>query len=158
VTRAVEHGCVSIQDAAPAHAAELARVHGGLFASPWSAHAVARLLEHPGATSLLARIGDPPQTVGFIIGRVAVDEAEILSLGVSKELQRRGIGRRLVAALADAASRAGARRLFLEVGQHNGAALALYRGLGFSEVGRRSGYYVHAGAAPEDAIVLAVML
>ena len=59
---------------------------------------------------------------------------------------------------ARAAKNAEVRRLFLEVGQGNVAAIGLYTGLGFKEVGRRKGYYQHLGAAPEDALVLALAL
>ena len=50
--------------------------------------------------------------------------------------------------MARAAKRAEARRLFLEVGADNAPRSALYKGLGFTEVGRRKGYYEHAGAPP----------
>ena len=98
-----------------------------------------RLLTHPGSTSFLARVGTPPQTAGFIVSQLAADEAEILTLGVRKDSQRHGIARRLVEAMARAAKKAEVRRLFLEVGQSNAAALALYKGLGFQEVGRAQG-------------------
>jgi ribosomal protein S18 acetylase RimI-like enzyme len=44
------------------------------------------------------------------------------------------------------------------VGQNNNAALALYRGLGFQQVGQRKGYYQHVGGPAEDALVLALTL
>jgi ribosomal-protein-alanine N-acetyltransferase len=92
--------------------------------------------------------------VGFVLGRLAADEAEVLSLGVAQAWQRRGLGRRLIEALARAAREMGARQLHLEVGAGNSAARALYAGLGFEESGRRRGYYVHPGMPPEDAINL----
>ena len=55
-------------------------------------------------------------------------------------------------ALVRAAKRADARRLFLEVGHSNSGAIALYKGLGFKETGRRKGYYQRSGAEPEDAL------
>ena len=155
---ATDYRHVSILWASPEHAAELARLHAGLFEKAWDADSFLRLLGHPGATSFLARIGTPPQTVGFILGQLAADEAEILTLGVRKDSQRHGIARRLVGALARAAKNAEARRLFLEVGQSNTAALALYKGFGFQEIARRKGYYEHAGAPAEDALVLALSL
>jgi ribosomal-protein-alanine N-acetyltransferase len=47
----------------------------------------------------------------------------------------------------------GAREMFLEVGEKNEAALALYRGRGFSLVGRRAAYYRHHDV-PADALVM----
>ena len=92
------------------------------------------------------------------MSQLAADEAEILTLGVRKDCQRNGIARRLVEAMARAARKAEVRRLFLEVGQSNAAALGLYQGLGFQQVGQRKGYYEHAGASAEDALVLALAL
>lgn len=155
---AIDYRHVSILWAAPEHAAELANLHGGLFETPWDADAFASLLSHPGSTAFLARVGAPPQTAGFILGQLAADEAEILTLGVGKGSQRHGIGRRLVEALGRAAKRAEARRLFLEVAADNGPALALYNGLDFVEVGRRKGYYQRAGGTPQDALTLALTL
>jgi [ribosomal protein S18]-alanine N-acetyltransferase len=103
----------------------------------------------------LARLGAPPETVGFILGQLAADEAEILTLGVRADRQRHGIASRLIEALARAAKQAEARMLFLEVEAGNTAALALYRKLGFEERGRRKGYYAKANAAPADAVTFA---
>ena len=89
---------------------------------------------HPGSTAFLARLGTPAEMVGFVVGQLAADEAEILSLGVRADRQRHGIGRKLVEALARAVKKAEARRLFLEVGTGNAAALGLYQSLGFQEV------------------------
>jgi ribosomal-protein-alanine N-acetyltransferase len=133
-------------------------MHAQLFVQPWDEASWRQLLDQSGSTSFLARVGAPPQTAGLILGRQAADEAEILTLGVGPCHRRRGIARRLVAAFADAAKAAGAKRLFLEVGRQNEAAAAFYAGLGFRQVGLRKGYYEHAGQRSEDARVLALPL
>jgi|TARA_B100001964_G_C14071093_1_gene525917 ribosomal-protein-alanine N-acetyltransferase len=56
-------------------------------------------------------------------------------------------------AFAGQAQDLGAGELFLEVAEDNGAALALYAGAGFVQVGRRQGYYQGAGGA-RAALVL----
>ena len=155
---AIDYRHTSILWASPEHAAELADLHTGLFDAPWDTAAFASLLSHPGSTAFLARVGAPPQTAGFILGQLAADEAEILTLGVGKDRQRHGIGRRLVEALARAAKRAEAHRLFLEVAEDNAPALSLYKVLGFQEVGRRKGYYQRAGGPAQDALTLALKL
>jgi ribosomal-protein-alanine N-acetyltransferase len=154
----IDYRHVSILWASPEHAAELANLHAGLFDAPWDAAAFTNLLSHPGSTAFLARVGAPQQTTGFILGQLAADEAEILTLGVGKASQRNGVGRRLVDALGRAAKRAEAKRLFLEVAEDNGPALALYRKLGFAEVGRRKGYYEREGGPAQDALTLALTL
>lgn len=149
---------VSILWAGTDHAEELARLHAPLFGPAWDAASLMQRLSDPGCTAFVARVGAPPQTVGFIVGQLAADEAEILTLGVSEEWRRRGIGRRLVEAMGRAAGRAEARRLYLEVAAGNTGALALYERLGFQECGRRKGYYARAGAPAEDAVNLALAL
>jgi ribosomal-protein-alanine N-acetyltransferase len=158
MTGPIDYRHTSILWASPEHAGELAQLHAGLFEKAWDTDSFARLLMHPGSTSFLARVGTPPQTAGFIVSQLAADEAEILTLGVRKDSQRHGIARRLVEAMARAARKAEVRRLFLEVGQSNAAALGLYKGFGFQQVGQRKGYYQHAGAPAEDALVLALAL
>jgi [ribosomal protein S18]-alanine N-acetyltransferase len=116
------------------------------------------MLSHPGSTALVARHGHPHKSVGFIIGQLAADEAEILSFGVARDVQRNGIGRKMLEGLARAAKRADAKRLFLEVADDNIPALVLYSRQGFKEVGRRKKYYERASGATADALVLELKL
>lgn len=80
------------------------------------------------------------------------------SLGVAKEFQRNGIARKLIDALARAAKRAEAKRVFLEVADDNIPALVLYSRVGFKEAGRRKAYYQRGNGATADALVLQLML
>nr|WP_264185448.1 GNAT family N-acetyltransferase [Roseicella aerolata] len=132
--------------ATPAEAPALAGLHVAAFppAEAWGPDAIALMLEMPGAYGLW-RPG-----AGFVLARAAGGEAEILTLAVAPAARRQGIGAALMAgALAGAAAR-GAEAMFLEVAAGNAAALALYRGLGFAEVGRRRRYYADGA----DALVL----
>jgi [ribosomal protein S18]-alanine N-acetyltransferase len=140
------------------HAQELAQLHNRLFAQPWSARSFRQLLDYPGSIAFIARAGQPPQVTGFIVGRLAADEAEILTLGVGEKWQRRGLGRKLIEALREAARQAQARRLYLEVASGNATALQLYRNMGFKQTGIRKGYYERKCATPEDAVNLAFAL
>ena len=144
--------------ARPRHADNLASLHARLFDDPWDGEGFAEQLRQPGAKAFIARVGDPPEAAGFILGRVAADEAEILSLGVRADLRRRGLAARLLRAMRRAAKRARAHRLYLEVAAGNGTALSFYRGRGFRACGRRAAYYRRAGRPAEDALVLYLAL
>ena len=86
---------------------------------------------------------------GFAVASLVPPEAELESIAVSREYQRRGVARRLFEALAAQLETSGVREVLLEVRQSNRPARALYLSLGFIETGRRHGYY----ADPvEDAI------
>ena len=149
---------VSLLWAVPEHAKDVAGLHAALFDPAWDIASVARTLEHPGSTALIATTGFPKTLVGFVLGQLAADEAEILSIGVAPDWQRHGLGARLMDGLARAASRGQAKRLFLEVAADNAGAQALYAKLGFSEMSRRKGYYERKGGPAVDAVVLSKTL
>lgn len=120
-------------------AALLAGLHGEAFDAGWSGRSLAELLAMPGALALLALNGDQP--AGFLLLRQAADEAEVITLAVRPRLRRLGVARTLMqAGLTELAARNVA-ACFLEVAEDNDSARALYRGLGFAEVGTRPGYY-----------------
>jgi [ribosomal protein S18]-alanine N-acetyltransferase len=149
---------VSLLWAAPERAVEIADLHRRLFNPPWPAKDIAVLLAHPASTSLVAVAREPKSVIGFIIGQLAADEAEILSVGVAKDWQRAGLGAMLVEGLARASRRGEAKTVFLEVAEDNEAALALYRRLGFQETGRRKRYYQRGDGASVDALTFALTL
>lgn len=149
---------VSLLWAAPDRSNDIAALHKRLFDPGWEAKAIRELLDHPAATSLIAVAGNPKALVGFVIGQLAADEAEILSVGVTPEWQRSGLGRMLVEGLIRASKRGEAAKLYLEVADDNAAALALYRSLGFNEAGRRKKYYQRTGGSAVDALVFSLDL
>lgn len=77
------------------------------------------------------------EAAGFLVWRGFADECEILNLAVATGFRRRGVARRLLEELL--ATRPAA--IFLEVRESNHGAQAFYRKLGFSEAGKRPGYY-----------------
>ncbi len=149
---------VSLLWASPERAEEIAAMHARLFDPAWDQESVARLLDGPAATAFIAQLAQPRVAVGFIIGQVAADQAEILTVGVAPELQRRGLGQLLVNGLIRAARRAEAKRLFLDVAADNAAAIGLYQRMGFAEVSRRAGYYARKEGPAVDALVLSLAL
>lgn len=146
---------VIIEPIGAAHLALLTALHGRCFSPSWTEATMASLLAVPGAYGVLATQLDNGAAlpVGFALARVVADEAELLAIGVVPERQRQGVARRLVAACVARAAAAGAVALFLEVGEANQPARALYDGLGFQVVGRRARYYETA-AGFEDALVM----
>ena len=95
---------VSLLWAGPEQAAEIAKLHAELFDPAWPEDSVRTLLDHPASTAFMAMVGGAPKTcVGFVMAQLAADEAEILSIGVAKDWQRKGLGKRLVEGVARAA-------------------------------------------------------
>jgi [ribosomal protein S18]-alanine N-acetyltransferase len=125
----------------------LAEIHACVFAEPWTTNVIDELLAMPGSFAFFT--GN-----GFVLARIAADEAEILTLAVRPDSRRRGQGTALVRAAADHAHSLGAGDIFLEVASSNTAARALYAGLGCAEVGKRKGYYAFGRDKREDALIL----
>ena len=116
MTRAIDYQHVSILWAGPSTPPSRPTCTRGLFDEPGTRRHSSGFSAHPGCHRVRgAARARRRRRVGFIVGQLAADEAEILTLGVRKDRQRHGIGRRLVEALARAAKKAEARRLFLEV-------------------------------------------
>ncbi|MEA1677597.1 GNAT family N-acetyltransferase [Nitrospirillum sp. BR 11163] len=135
----------------------LAAVHALCFADPevagpaWSAQAIADLMNLPGVAALIAQ--DEHEPLGMALIRTVVDEAEILTIGVTPAARERGLGAALTQACADTAAADGAAALYLEVAETNTPARRLYAATGFEPVGRRANYY-HLGGQPVAALLL----
>lgn len=136
-----------------AYAELLSALHRETFADGWSVDAMGEVLRSPGVFALLALVDGVP--AGFALGRLAADEAELLSIGTLANARRLGIGRALVVAVAACVPRA--RVLFLEVGEDNPAARALYAGLGFALVGRRADYYQRGPGSRVAALTMSAI-
>lgn len=134
----------------------LARLHREDFVRPWSAEEFAALIAQEAVFGFKAvAVGAARRhPAGFVLARLAAGEAEILSIAVARASRRRGLGRQLMDAVLRHLHSERAESLFLEVDESNAAAIALYRRLGFREVGRRSAYYRSAAGAPADALVM----
>ncbi|MDO5647200.1 ribosomal protein S18-alanine N-acetyltransferase [Paracoccus sp. (in: a-proteobacteria)] len=128
---------------------DLAALHARCFTipRPWSAAEITDVLTMPGAFLLTHR-------AGFLIGRVIANEAELLTVAVSPDARRQGVGRDLLRRFTHAAREKGAACAFLEVAHDNAAARALYHGAGWEQVGRRKRYY----AGHIDAVIMRVTL
>lgn len=125
----------------------------------WAAFAEAECAENPESAHDVSggRGGNDPrdpgsaQTLVGYAGALVVDgEMQVLRVGVSPALQRRGIARKLLARVAHDARDLGAVRCSLEVRADNEPARALYHSLGLAEAGRRRRYYADGA----DALVM----
>jgi ribosomal-protein-alanine N-acetyltransferase len=149
----------------PADLPRVVEIEKDGFRHPWSRDLLERELSHAWSTVLLA-VEDRPAAsqpgiesmeavVGFIVFWLVHDEVHVLNIATAREERRRGIGRALMEEAAEAGRRRGATLATLEVRRSNAAAIALYRALGYRQVGVRPNYYAEEG---EDAIVMVLDL
>lgn len=99
---------------------------------------------------------------GSLLGYLGVSvhgtDAELQTVAVSPGHRGRGLGRHLLEVAVDVARQAGARRLDLEVREHDPVAVGLYEGSGFRRQGRRPGYYSPAEPGGERVAALLMRL
>jgi ribosomal-protein-alanine N-acetyltransferase len=142
-----------VSAAGPRDAPTLAVLHAASFHRGWSEEEFERLLLDRGVVAHRALLGRA--VAGFILSRLAADEAEILSVAVADARRGRGIGRALLTEHMRRLAGLGVRALFLEVDEDNAPARRLYARAGFHGVGRREGYYrAPVGANGAAALVL----
>ncbi|MCP5085654.1 MAG: ribosomal protein S18-alanine N-acetyltransferase [Rhodobacteraceae bacterium] len=125
-----------------------AEIHAACFSipRPWNAAEFADLLARDGVFLC-------ESDKGFVIGRVAGPEAELLTLAVEPASQGHGLGRQLLEEFENAAGDQGACDLFLEVAIDNAPAIRLYETAGFQPCGQRKDYYASPKGAKTSAVV-----
>ena len=122
------------------------------FGEAWTSPQCAGLLPMAGVWLSLARQDD--DVIGFALGRIVANEAELLLLAVRRSSQGKGVGQMLLDRFASVAASKGAEQLHLEVRQGN-HAISLYSRNGYREVGRRRNYYNGCDGQLFDALTLA---
>lgn len=142
-----------IEALGPADAPALVALVAQVLPHTWSAAALAEELSRPEAVVLGAWLDTA--LVGFVVVRVAVDEAELMLIGVRAEARRQRVAEALWQEVVRRVGPRGVLRVLLEVRAGNTGAQAFYTRVGFRPVGRRRGYYAEP---PEDAVVMAIPL
>lgn len=144
---------VSTRSARTADAGRLASLHGEGFERGWGPGEFEQLLSDE---SVLGHIAEArfSRPRGFVLSRIAGDEAEILSVVVSIRSRRQGVAAMLLGQHLSALRQRGVTIVFLEVEEGNHAAIALYRRYAFETVGKRSSYYKRADGSSPAALVM----
>ncbi len=130
---------------------------GDRFGEAWTRSQLSGILPMAGVAMTLAMDRATDTVVGFSLIRTVAGESELLLIGVMPEMQRRGVGLRLLDRFMEDARDDGAARVHLEVRDGN-PAIGMYRTAGFSAVGRRRNYYHATDGKRYDAITLACEL
>jgi ribosomal-protein-alanine N-acetyltransferase len=142
----------ALSEAASRDAAPIAALHATSFRRGWSEQEVEGLLTDRHIIAHRAMTGSA--MVGFIMSRQVEDEAEILSVAVVGHRRGRGLARNLLNLHLRRLAALGVRAVFLEVDEHNTAAIRLYNRAGFHEISRRPNYYPGPGGKAVAALVL----
>jgi ribosomal-protein-alanine N-acetyltransferase len=154
-----EFQAARIRRMTPAELDRVIEIAASLPEAPqWPRSAYLAALSPDAAPPRIALVAQEPETgavTGFAVASLIPPQAELEIIAVAPAWQRRGLGRRLFAALAEQLYAAQVNEVILEARASNLAALGLYRSLGFVETGRRPRYY-HDPI--EDALLMRLWL
>lgn len=122
----------------------IAKLEQELFSSgAWSAAALEQEVHAPARYYLVATLEDT--LVGYAGYWYDGEDAELMTIGVSKQFQGQAIGSQLLQQLLANAKQQGAWRMLLEVRVDNDPALKLYKNHGFTIMSVRKRYYQPEG-------------
>jgi ribosomal-protein-alanine N-acetyltransferase len=94
------------------------------------------------------------RVVGMIVWQQIMDEAEIYLINTLPEMQRQGVGSRLLDYLIEYANGHPILKIFLEVREDNKGAQALYQRYGFDVIAKRKQYYRTPEGLRIDALIM----
>lgn len=142
---------VKIVPMAAEHLDRLEQLERMCFSRPWSKKMLAEELDNQCAAFLVAVEPETEKAVGYAGLLVVADEGYITNVAVDPSCRRQGVVAQLLQVFDNFAKGNHLAFLTLEVRPSNAAAIALYEGFGFREVGRRRNYY---DLPKEDALIL----
>ena len=142
---------LKIVEASIVHAGIISVLHGACFEEIWNEKSINEMLNMPGMIGFLIETEEKiPQ--GFIMMRVAADEAEIISIGVIPAARKKGLASILLLKSIKRAAISNVAKIFFEVAEDNKAAIAFYKTFGSQIIGKRPGYYKRS-SKKIDAII-----
>ena len=94
------------------------------------------------------------ELAGYFLVMLAPDEAHLLNITIAPAWQSRGLARLMLDRVSAIARGHAAPAVLLEVRPSNPHAMAVYRHVGFRQIGLRKRYYPAPDQQREDAIVM----
>lgn len=132
------------------HVRAVVAIEQGIFPRPWTSGLYLSELAQPETRAYFVALAEGG-VVGYTGCMIVAGEGHITTVGVAPSWQHRGVGTRLLHAVATEARARGARALTLEVRMSNHGAQSLYRAFGFVPAGVRKNYYAEVN---EDGLVM----
>lgn len=132
------------------HLDEVAQLEQICFSQPWTRAQLAEEIDNE-----LARVFVATDDTGCVLGygglHYVLDEADVTNIAVFPEARRKGVAKAILNAMDAFCTENNMAFLTLEVRVSNEAAIALYTGAGFQQVGLRKRFYTRP---VEDAMLL----
>ncbi len=135
---------------------EVTRIENDAYPFPWTRGNFLDSLDSGYDAWVLREAGG--RLAGYFLLMPVVDEIHLLNITVRPDLQGQRLGSQLMDKVRERAAASGMASILLEVRPSNQHALAVYRHLGFAQIGMRKNYYPAAAGSREDAIVMRLPL
>lgn len=135
---------ISIETASMRHLDRLCQIEKECFKEEaFSRHQIANLLKDYNAISLIAV--EKGNIIGFTIGAIYFERnalnGHVLTIDVSQQHQREGVGSKLLQELEKILAEKHVKTCHLEVKENNIKALGLYEKAGYKRIGTLKNYY-----------------
>lgn len=121
------------------HLEAIAALEKLCFSTPWTYENLEEELHNDTAYFFVAL--DDNKLIGYIGVSVVADSCYVNNIAVYPEYRRQGVGTALIKMASLTADVMGTDFISLEVRESNYPAIALYRSLGFEEMGMRRDFY-----------------
>lgn len=141
-----------VEPATPRDARALSAMHKASFHRGWGEAEFLGMMAE--TNTLVHRLRQGRTVIGFAVSRIALDEAELLSIAIDAAARGGGLSRDFLGTHLGHLAGRGVKTVFLEVEENNLPARNLYARAGFVPVGRRERYYREAGGAELNAVVM----
>jgi len=135
----------------PGFQSDLLSIERQSFSSPWDVNSFSSEIDREISHFWVATVDDV--LCGYICFWIFAQEVHLLNIAVRETCRRKGLGRQLLTQMLEVGIGEKAETAWLEVRPGNVAARALYRRIGFAEVGLRPAYYTDSR---EDAILMSM--
>ena len=131
------------------HVAQVAELEKLCFSDPWSENSVASELKNPLSLWLIAE--EDGVVCGYVGSQTVLGETDMMNIAVHPDCRRKGVAAALITELICRLKGQGSHILRLEVRESNAPAIALYKAMGFPQLGLRKNYYRNP---KENALIL----
>ena len=131
------------------HVAQVAELEKLCFSDPWSENSVASELKNPLSLWLIAE--EDGVVCGYVGSQTVLGETDMMNIAVRPDCRRKGVAAALITELICRLKGQGSHILRLEVRESNATAIALYKAMGFTQLGLRKNYYRNP---KENALIL----
>lgn len=134
-------------------------IHGDNFKKRWRVETLNAMFVSKNSYKLGydgAVISLNSQIIGFIISQNSIDDGEIISIAIANNHKKNGYAKQLLKAEIIRLKTLNVAQYLLEVDIQNIAAISLYKGFGFKQIGVRKNYYKHKTGKATNALVFSL--